>query len=131
MCEKGATLALSESRLLPLMARSSFQRWAATEGSNWKIQFDLLESKLYDSMDNNCNDTKGVPLGILCLFSLMNKPSKELYGLSVDAKADGLDEVLGSGACAVVFRRRTKTQDSAMKVSRYGVKDGIVMNADS
>lgn len=62
-------------------------------------------------------------MGFRALYNLMHQPSKELYGLSVEATSGVLGEILSSGSAAVVFRR--KESDNVLKISRFGFKDDV------
>jgi hypothetical protein len=117
-----ATLKLYQSSLSPLMSLKNFKLWAGC-----KKELEELERHLFGE-DGNGGMDDTIPKGIRILFNLMNLPSKKLHGLSVDAvNNEILGDQLGTGATAVVFRRRVGTggEDSVIKVSRYGIKTGI------
>lgn len=124
---KDARLVLWQSGLLPLMFRANFQRWtkdlANLKTATLKNKFADLEKELF-GRDGLGGMIDGVPAGMVVLGNLMERPSSDLYGLSVETKSEVLGDQLGAGATAVVFRRaqeaNTTHPNSVVKVSRYG-----------
>ena len=130
-----ACLKLYISRKLPLLQKDCFEKWISkhSQQDSYKYPEKLLENfrnELYstEKPSDKVSRESTVPEGIRALFNLVDMPSRHLYGLSIETHGKFLGNQVGTGAAAVVFRRRDdegKECKSVVKVSRFGIKNHI------